>query len=295
MEWSKAKNIIIILLVVLNVFLGFAINMKNNNKYILNEESDKNLRESVSKLNVFLSYVELPKKSFPMRNIEISVREVDEEKVLKAFFKSKDVSSTMGDNKKIYCNPNKDNEYVEIHRNGMVRYIKSFENSYDEEEFTRENSKKILDEFLGRTYRNVNSYKDVVYKKENNIYTYVYYNTYGKNLLFNDYIKASVYNDRIEVEVWGMNVNGYSGIKKDILSVDEVLFNFSKNISDTLKEPIYIDDIQIGYYGINDDLLVNTTLISQPYYKVSIKYGLDYYINAFTNEIYDSNLLKVDF
>lgn len=292
MKWSYAKNIVLIMLIILNVLLFGLRSRDKTNEYTLSDEAEINIKNVLENYNVFL-YATLPTEYYPMKNIEITRRQIDNDSIIKHFFKkTEDVKKTNDGNKEIYYL--EDNEYVEIYRNGVVKYISILEANTDSE-LPREDAYKMLTDFIPRVYKGNRIYKPTVYNKENNEYIYTYYNTYNGITVLNDYMKATISNEKLEVEVWGTDILNYVGNKTKIISVDEALFNFTKNVFLDNEESVYISDIELGYYAINDNLIINNNVISEPYYKVSVRYYGDYYINAYTNKIYDKNLLEINY
>lgn len=293
MNWSYAKVIIIILLLLLNIGLGIIRIEEDRSKYTLSEEVEDNIR-NILKIYDYQLYTFLPEEFYPVKNAKATQRPVDALTVAQRFFDKKTYNKSSEGNKDIYFSS--EDTYVEVYRDGKIFYYEKFSPSdpyLQDKIIDKDEAYDLVTKFMLKIYKGDRIYKAASYDKEDNIFKYVYYNTLHDTYLFNDYIKINVYQDHIEAEVWGSNVS-YNGDKpKDILPIDEIIFNFVKNVrNENLKEK-YITDVQLGYYALNGDALVNGEQIEYPYYKITVKYDSDYYINAYTNEIYDSNLIKV--
>ena len=293
MNWSYAKSIIIVLLIILNLILcGIRIN-DSNNRYLLDEEAESNIRNILVSYNYHL-YTVLPKEYYPLREIKASKRNIDNLTVANHFLKDENKINKRNDgNKEIYYIDDK--EYVEIYRNGKINYYQKIDQNHEaliDNNITKTEAYNILTKFMGRVYKGDRIYKAVGYSKENGVYKYTYYNTYQGTNIFNDYIQIEIHNDHIKAEIWGVNVSSSNLPKKEIIPVDEIIFNFVKNVP-SIEEGTYITDIKLGYYAINEELMVNSEVFEKPYYKISIRYHGDYYVDAYSNVIYDNNLIRI--
>lgn len=295
MNWSFTKTVFIILLLALNLGLGIIRLETSKSKYTLSEKVEDNIRNILSIYDYQL-YTFLPDSFYPMKIAKATQRSIDKDQVANHFFGSNTEfkKSTEG-NKDIYFTD--ENTYVEVYRNGRVNYYWTFDKESEELAdgiINKDEAYKIVSKFMLKVFKGDRIYKAVSYDKEDNIFKYEYYNTLRGQYLFNDYIKINVYQDHLEAEMWGMNVSLSSDKEKQILPIDEVLFNFVKKVTNENLEEKYISDIQIGYYALNDEVMIKGEVSEYPYYKISVKYDADYYIDAYTNEIYDKNLMQIE-
>lgn len=294
MNWSYTKNIIITLLLILNLLLASIRIGTNKANYSLSDEVETSVRHILSVYDYQL-YTFLPDNFYPMKKAKASQRQVDGQVIADHFLDKDNINKVNEGNKDIYFN--EEDTYVEVYRNGKVNYYWTFDKDneiFKDNTIDKDEAYELVSKFMIKVYKGDRIYKAISYDKENNIYKYEYYNTIRDNIILNDYIKINVYQDHLEAEMWGVNVSLTSDKKEDILPIDEILFNFVRKVSNENLEEKYITDIQIGYYALNDDVMVNGDQIEYPYYKISVKYDSDYYINAYTNEIYDKNLIKIE-
>ncbi len=288
MDWSKTTNIILILLLILNVFLRVVVVLENKKTYTIGEERIENIKNIANKNNVKLNFDSFT-EYYPMKCIELSKMELDSKKVLDKFFgKEAELNTLIRENRRIYYI--KDSEYAEIYRNGLVKYVSQFDTPLS----SGEDLKKLENKFYQRIYVKNKNYELNKYVINDDVSVYIYYRTTGKRYyLLNDYIKILVYNDRIEAESWQFNVLGYKEKGKEIIPYDEILYHFIRLMSSALDE-MEIVYFKLGYYTVNNDLLLNNTVTIEPYYLIILSDGTEFYINAFTNELYDKNLWLID-
>lgn len=294
MKWSFSKNVLIILLILLNILMFAVRYTSRNNAYTLHSENEQNIRNILYDHN-FLLYTLLPTEFYPLRPLEGTFESVDGEDIANFYFADRNYEKKTEGTKDIYY---KDaNTYVEVYRNGKVVYYEGLSKGSPElsdGEIDKDEAYEMLTTFYRKIYKGDRTYKAEGYDKEAGVYKYYYYNQYKDTYVFNDYVKIQIYLDHIEAESWKVNVKPSSDKTNDLIPVDEALFNFVKNVKIETEESIYVTDIALGYYAINDLLATDEKVVEYPYYKISIKHNGDFYINAYTNEIYNSKLELID-
>lgn len=294
MKWSFSKNVLIILLILLNVLMFAVRYSARNNAYTLHSDNEQNIRNILYKNN-FLLYTLLPSEFYPLRTLEGTFESVDGDDIARFYFSDKNYEKKIEGTKDIYYRDDK--SYVEVYRNGKVVYYEAIPKNSPElsdGEITKDEAYEMLTTFYRKIYKGDRTYKAEGYDKEAGVYKYYYYNQYKDTYIFNDYVQIQIFMDHIEAEIWKVNVKAKGDKTNDLIPVDEALFNFVKNVKIETEESIYITDIALGYYAINDLLATDEKVIEYPYYKISIKHNGDFYINAFTNEIYNSKLELID-
>jgi len=83
MEWNKAKDIIIVFLILLNIMLGIFLGI-NSRRYTLSMDQEKNIVEVLASNNISM-YCKIINKYEPMKMLELAPQTIDESKMVEAF------------------------------------------------------------------------------------------------------------------------------------------------------------------------------------------------------------------
>lgn len=272
MNWFKAKNLILILLIVLNTFL-LALNVVTNNNYVLSNEQTENIYKVLSsKYNIGI-YAELPKKYEPMKEIEV-VNEGEglTEFLYGLFFDETDNVSKLVDNDKImYQSDDKTlmtqvGDFILTVNNGQVdsreQIIKEFNNYANE-------------------YVLYDSYTN------DNVVVYDYRQKFKDEIIYTNYLTIEETDGEVSrVEGYYARPTGFIGDSKEIVSIDLVLFNLANFYPRGEDEQLFIDSIDLVY---NQEQIVSepdVVLKATPCYLVEVRGSLaPVKIDAYTNTI----------
>lgn len=287
MEWEKAKAIIIVFLVILNIMLGFLL-YKSSLKYTLDDEQKKNIQILLEKKDISLdtSFIE---KHDPMKKLELAVNLYDERDILKIFFKEGAAPENKGDNyRPVY---ETGDEVLAINQN-IILYssnIKGPKITLD-----RKTALKLCQDFIEKMGDKGQGYElDIIPKDISRGGTVIYtqkIKRISKNIIYNNYLKFTLGEygiSHIEYS-YGLPV-GYSGDTREIASCDEALFTFMVTIRNETTEKISIEKIDLVYFKEED---TQTGFTAVPCYRILFKrentpeesYNI-MFINAYTNKI----------
>lgn len=280
MNWSKAKNIIIIFLIFLNIILMLGLTY-NTDKNKLSVKEENAITKLLNQNNIQIQ-TEIPKDYSPMPTISLVYKQQDITELKTIFFgNSEDVKYSVEFDSNIL---KKDNITLTI-KNNMIEYI-NLDNAGNLDEFSEDDAKKVVEQLIKTNLKpQFRNYKFGSLSTNNNKYYLVYYNFYNKYKFFDNYIVFCIANQGIEsIKIKQYDIAGSLGINKEICSVDEALLTFMYEILKTHKDSIIINKIELGYIvqeeakkGIDGRII--------PCYKISIQGDKSIYINAYTNTL----------
>ncbi len=276
MKWNKAKNLIIIFLIIMNVFLYFQ-NYYLNKKYTLTLQQEKNIITLLGE-NKISMYVNIPNKSFPMSSLIISP------------------SLSDYDRKTIATNFLGEEGYNFSTYKGIDTYKKegttiTFEDGFfrlffDEPIKYEENPKELLEKFE-------KPISDFVLDKvtvEDGFTIYEYREKYKDIIVFTNRVEISTKDGEAYSIIGFFGDNEGLGDKpKDIISVDMALFTFMKTAKEIYGDKeLFIEGVDIVYYqeeyfpySKND---YNTS--AMPCYRIYIQdQSIPFIINGYTNKV----------
>jgi hypothetical protein len=85
MDWEKAKNLTVIFLVILNLFLGSFLYLERN-RYVMDAERVKDIEDVLAKNNILLNKLSIPRSYPPQKPLFMSGYSNDAEEWLAIFF-----------------------------------------------------------------------------------------------------------------------------------------------------------------------------------------------------------------
>ncbi|MFV0502842.1 MAG: hypothetical protein ACK5LT_02580 [Lachnospirales bacterium] len=269
MNWKKAKNLVLIFLIVLNLFL-LTFNYSSKTIYTMTLEQEKTILSVLSEYNIGI-YVELPKVFTPMYDMEIINKGNSiAEELIEVFF-NEDIQPLYDENRLVY----QSSEGSLTIENGFF--------SFTSLEGINKNYEDILSEF--KMYDDLELEKILV---EDTITTYEYCEKVEDYILYSNYLSITV-EDNLITRINGYNSepNGFIGEKKDIISVDMALFNFAKEVKRTGAENIFVDKIDIVYYLYDEAVSEEGVVLKAiPCYRINIEGNPEaFLINAYNNQI----------
>jgi regulatory protein YycI of two-component signal transduction system YycFG len=284
MNWSKAKNIIIVILVAVNIGLLFSSKYTSQNNR-LSFEAQRAIVKLLNRNGIELS-AELPKKISPMPQLGLinQVSNTDTDQLKTTFFGDEQdikISVALGD-----TILKKDNKTLTI--DGAQMDYTNIDNNSGIEGLDKATAKKISDQFvktkLGKAY---SDYKFFSITNDNSSYCVSYYENYKSYEIYSNYVKIYVTNKGIAVvKLFRYQPEHFDSVTRQICSADEALLTFMyQAIEQKDKSISVIDKMELGYIlELGSQKSANAVAI--PCYSVSVKDSNQvYYINAYTNTI----------
>ncbi len=272
MNWFKAKNLILISLVVLNILL-MALIVVTNDKYVLSSQQVENMYQVLSsKYNIGI-YAELPKKFEPMKEIEvINDGQNTSDYLYKTFLgEDKDVKIIEEEDKLIYKNEK------------MMLMTQSGDFVLEISDGLEEKRDAILKDFQSVSG---DFFLYTKYTIDNTTY-YDYRQKYKDQTIYTNYLIFEERDEKVvRIEGYFARPTGFIGDVRDIVSVDMALFQFANFYPKEEGQQLFIDSIDLVY---NQEQVVNepdVALKATPCYLIKVRGNLvPVKIDAYTNTV----------
>lgn len=272
MNWFKAKNLILVSLLALNILLMMLIYVTSDT-YVLSSEQIENMYQVLSsKYNIGI-YAQLPKKYQPMKEMEVlSEGDSVTEYLYSIFFgESEGVTKFQEEDKVIFQGDGKT----------LMTQSGDFVISADTDlGMTREEILKELEKSFGNY---------VLYQKttDGNKVIYDYRQKYKNQTVYTNYLLFEEVDGKvIKMEGYYAEVLGFIGDDREIISVDLALFNFANYYPKGEDEQLFIDSIDLVY---NQEQVVGESdviLKATPCYLIQVRgSAAPVKIDAYTNTI----------
>jgi hypothetical protein len=282
MEWERAKNIILIAFVIVNVVLAGLLFFEDR-RYTLSDERMRNIHTVLS--NNYINLYLTPARRFaPMRHLDISGFYYDVPALLDIFFDEPHMV-IRGD-----AEPGNYSFFYENRRmditNGWVFFDNRYnleENSYGE--ISRDAAIAIADEFANEHFPDF--VRDIVFDEFGGNGVHVrYLQEYREHLIYSNHIEVLVHYDGITwVEMRFGRVIGYGPESRRIFAADEVLLTFMQFVwYEARRNPMFIERMDIVYRKEYASNYEGNVYPAVPFYRIFVQGNdMPFLINAFTN------------
>ena len=256
MDWVKAKNYTIIVLVILNMVL-LGLNIYKSFDTRLSYSRINSLNALLKDDNITLSS-KLPRSYKPMAEINASEYSFDHIKLQKIFFSGQNnVKRTEEYNSVIFMS---DTSRLSL-KGSSINYTTTL--SYD-----------INNEFGKFKFYSISSANDE--------YVIKYYeNREGYNI-FSNFIYFTIKGNNASIALNYVKLGSVIDTKNNIYAADEALYSAVKSIKKEEEKPV-ITDVKLGYYAMK----VNSAgeVVAVPFYLINAS-NKEYYVNAYTGECF---------
>ncbi|MDW7668528.1 MAG: hypothetical protein SCJ93_06870 [Bacillota bacterium] len=238
MNWNKAKTILIIAFIILNVFLFYEVQDANNESYEgLSDEFINHVVEKLLEKNIVIEG-EVPEEIYKKPLLEVEYYLVTREDVAK--YIGEDYEEVLENT----LFTNEEGSYVRIENNKKLIYnIRDVNGSL---EISKEDALQIIDKYKENQNMDIDDYKlDLIVKKDN-IYEVIYKRYYEGNFLENDYYKFIIDN----IGVAGFETQRISKIepKEGLITVTSAYESLLRLKNENPEEKTIINKIEICYY-----------------------------------------------
>ena len=259
MDWVKAKNYTIIVLVILNMVL-LGLNIYKSFDTRLSYSRINSLNALLKDDNITLSS-KLPRSYKPMAEINASEYSFDHIKLQKIFFSGQNnVKRTEEYNSVIFMS---DTSRLSL-KGSSINYTTTLSYSINNEEKAKEYAAQLVNDINNE----FGKFKFYSISSANDEYVIKYYeNREGYNIFSNfNYVKLGSVIDT----------------KNNIYAADEALYSAVKSIKKEEEKPV-ITDVKLGYYAMK----VNSAgeVVAVPFYLINAS-NKEYYVNAYTGECF---------
>ena len=243
MNWNKAKTILIIAFIILNIFLIYAVRENNNQNYEgLDDSFIKKVEENLSEKNIVIE-TEIPKEIYKMPLLEVEYR----------IFQENDVLYFLGDEYEERIEEEyfvkDDGSYIKIENNKKLIY--NIRGINDVLNISEEEGLKFVEDFINIKNINLENYELDLKKAEENFYIFTYKRIYENKILENDYYKFIVDSDGVAgIEMQNIEIVEPKEGLIYVTSAYESLLRL-KNESKSNKK---IQEVEICYYTDENNL-----------------------------------------
>jgi regulatory protein YycI of two-component signal transduction system YycFG len=288
MDFGKAKSILIVAFIIVNLLLGRTLFIRQNQNVVANG-LDKHVLEVIQTLfekqNIVLKTT-LPVSTPQMSFLELSYFEMDFEEVAKGFFGSLEGVVTDIRTDEVSSGVfSRGEEQLIVNTNGTIVYFNYSQRGTIYPELTEELAIKIATDFL----------KDKkALPRDAVLFRSIYYPEIGSyGIEFSqEYNGFHIGNSTIEIEVTTSGVRSYLqywvqpkgnvGERKNVIPATEVLLRLADRLkTQEFSGPIIVKDIRLGHYSKHYDA---ATFVAVPAWRIWIDGMQDFYINAYTGD-----------
>lgn len=284
MDWNKAKKVVILILIVLNVGL-FGLNYIDDRKYYLSQAQEDAVVSVINQNGISLN-TDIVKEFKPMRQLSVIIPSLETDKLRKIFFdKDENTKITVEFNKTILKSDTKtltiENNTVEYECKKGTNDISDFNIKTAQAEATR------FMKSLGQEWARFKADDNVI--EDRDCFIFEYYEDFKGNKVFSSNNKITV-NKTGVIKLTGSyyEAKTFVGEKKSICSADEALFTFLQEVkSNGSSEGIIITKMEMGYdFQETAEIAEGKQLKLVPCYHIYTEnQQMPYVINAYTNEM----------
>lgn len=267
MDWSKAKNILIIAFIITNMILGLVLINKNNDINTSNEEFVNDVKNKLNEKGITIE-TDIPSKtpSQPMLTIEYEVYNLEEiANYLFDDYITRDIHGNLeyvSDNKILTTN-NNDKKLIYENPNNEIIYS----------DLNEEKIEKIAKEFIENINLDTKDYRLGHYFVNNEGYNVGYIKVYGDKFVEETYMNFVIDNRGVKnFERFWVHSKGLNEKKMDVKEASSALL---KLLSDSENYNKIITDISLCYYFDNSSVNLKDTIKGQgePAWRVKFNDG----------------------
>ncbi len=284
MDWTNAKKITLISLILINVFL-YILHKNTDVKYVLTNEQSENIKVALYDNNIGL-YSTLPTNYEPMAELELRKNKLNlnVNNFNQLVEPSEEFILLENDNKTTYLVGSTrilldDNEFII--------------DTTDNKELSKINGNKItyfnnIINDMGNDFTNYQFDKEI---QSINSVKYEFREVYNGQIIYDNYIQFIVVDDYLyKIQGKHLTVTGLASAPQEIISSDIALFTFMSVIKENQiydTDEVFINSIDMVYYKNYENNLNNDVQsVCIPAYRIYTEQGeLPFIINAYTNKL----------
>lgn len=259
MEWSKAKNVILLMLIAVNIIL-FVTNIYKKETNSVNDDRVANITNICRSKDISIS-CDIPKDITPTAQLAVRDYDFDYVKLQQIFFGTISGVKRSSDVTSVIFTRNDERLVVENSRIIFTSPKKEYTTYVD-------GIKELLGDF------------DVERKTQGSVY---YFQSYRDMPIFSNYICVDTSGDNIAVTVNYSKALNPIGSKKTIIGADEALYGAISYICEDIEGQRTITLIEKGYYDSRTTLSEDGTI--PPVYAIYVNDRV-YFVNAYTGSCY---------
>jgi len=293
MNWNRVINVFLLIFALLNIFLWRYQIQYEENRYTINQVRKDQLSTVLSN-NGISSYVFLP-EYYPTSQLELEAPSIDKNEIS---------TSILGDD---YTRGLKDGMEVHESNLGSITYYTDVKQSYIfykgsgvkylPKDLTSSAVDQVAKEFardlFGKDVKmEITVRKNIKDSEEEAGYQLEMNEIFRDKIIFQTFIKLRITRQGI-MEALAVRYKplDYYGNNKNIYPYDEAIYSLiyymKENETQDIEGEGHISDVDIGYYIMDVDTRRYEYQVD-PYYRIIFSDGSVYYINAYTNDVFES-------
>ena len=286
MDWSKAKNILILAFLALNIFLGYSLwkeaYLLFPSRVVTYQEIEK-AEQKLDSINLELK-ASIPRQIYFMSFLTVSNKTYEGEDLAGILF-SEEYSIDRSNEEEGFVVFQEGKNELAIWDKGKVVFTREPFSSIEDEtqEMEEEEAASVAEEFLQEFgLFPFEARLEEVVAFEDGRYFLLYNQVYKNQALFGSYLKVWVHPNGVEgFELYWLKPEGFSGEDISTVSAASALLNLSEVISESEEKKV-VESISIGYYSEAFDAQKWDTV---PVWRIKITGRGIYFINAYTGEL----------
>ncbi len=296
MEWSRAKNILILTFLALNLFLGYSIWEEFYMHFpsrVVSQREVEQARDNLDSVNLELK-ASFSRQTFSMSFLTVSNRIQDQE-TLTAGLLDPELSIQLETEEEgrvsVYQQSSKK---LSLWENGRISFLQEFPQEPQEPEAPGEIEnfeESQLDESAAvslaeEALRDVQLFPpdarlEEVYCLEEDRYLATYHQVYKNHSLYGGYLNVWITPRGIQqLEMYWLDPQGFSGQEISTISAAAALSRLADTLSPS-SERQAVESVNLGYYSQAFDAQKWDMV---PVWRIRLSNGRVYYINAYTGE-----------
>jgi len=279
-EWEKAKSILLVLFILINVVL-FGLTLAENRRYTLTAEREALVRSVLARHDITVE-TDITRRFAPMRSLRISGYYYNHDELVGIFFD--DPTRVLHTQTAFSDEFTKDEAELFI-AGGFITYINAARMYSGENNITREQARVIGDAFISEHFPDF-IYDEYFRPHSDAGQLLVYHQFYRGHRVYSNFIELLVTPKGItEADMQFGRIHGWDGPERVIFAPDEVLLTFLQRV-DTLRMPVTITNMDIVYflefiYASDERDSLHRAI---PFYRIFIEgFEMPFLINAYTN------------
>ena len=280
MDWRKAKEIIVFVLIIVNAAL-FLVNRYYNNDYRVTQAEEEAIYRLLSQNGIGI-YTDLINEYQPMRQLDVTVSSPNIEELKDMFFdEDENVETEVEFEQSIL----KSYSAELIAEDSRLRY--SCPTGKGEVEgFGRDAAKKLASDFIKKMGSDYSVYvlDRITYK--NGGYQLEYYEYYKGIKVFCNYCIFFIDDNGIKtIEAENYEINGFVGTSQEICASSEAVLTYIYSNKEEDKTGSFIEDMEIGYDFKDSEAVVDGSKIRLVpcYYIYLINVDEPFVVYAYSN------------
>ncbi len=276
MNWSRAKTLTIVFLVVLNAFLGIMLAFEQS-KYVLGSARQTAIINLMEKNGIRIE-TPIPKFFKPRRQLTIAQNIYDEHWITETFFPdtTTDIKAQTDGERHIYST----DDAVLVLMNGYLSYDRP-KGTGVYEQMDVKTALSLCGEVVKRSGL-TDFYTDVISESEEGIRVVYCERFKGMTILTNFMDFYVTKNGIMQIDCVYGAPQGFTGTSIEVCAADEAMYSFMREARNAFgNRELFVDKMDMVYF--QDDRTADAAV---PYYRIYVRgIELPFLINAYTNKL----------